>query len=317
MGILRVLLFAAGLPLAAQFPIVIDAAGPGDQYFTPPGTCLAGGTCRTTSAAMGDPPMNTQRFGFNGAPFMYQVPLPNGFYDLALGFAEQSKTKVGQRVFTVTVQGEASAPIDLVKLTGGPNFPYVQTWARVAVRAGMLTIRFDPVLSPSNGQPIGNPVVNALQIQPSAAPTPITTGFVEAVPLGGSVDGVNAVFKLPSVPNPAQSMAVYLNGLYQTQNADYTLMGDTVTMTTAPAAGGHLIASYRVDAASIAVMQCMGSTGTSVITNPDGTTTTLQSACDGLFYVQVFTPGSAPLALIAEPAPPGFFADPAHWIAFP
>lgn len=213
-----------------QAPILIDAAGPGDQYYSPAGTCVPGGTCRTTNAAMGMPPMNTQRFGYDGTPFKYAVPVPNGTYDVVLAFAEPSKTQPNQRVFTVTVQGERSAPVDLVKLTGGPDFPYYQTWRSVQVRAGMLTITFEPVLS--NGSPIGNPVVNAINI--SVSTPALLTG----------ADGQNKVFALPAVPTEAQrpQLAVYWNGIYQTQGIDYTVAADMITFTNAPETGAVLTA---------------------------------------------------------------------------
>jgi malectin (di-glucose binding ER protein) len=200
MKLISILMFA--LPLAAQFPILIDAGGPGDQYFSPKQTCAAGGTCITTSAAMGEPPMNTLRFGYATTPFSYSVPLPNGLYDVTLGFAEPTKTLPGQRVFIVTVQGEASAPIDLVKLTGGPNFPYMQTWASVVVRAGMLTMTFAP--APGNG---ANAIVNSIQIQPAATPgfTPQRGTIVVCQPTGACSsypDGSSVLYRTLPPPGP-------------------------------------------------------------------------------------------------------------------
>jgi hypothetical protein len=282
------------------------------MYFSPAGTCATGGTCRTTSAAMGDPPMNTQRFGFNGTPFTYSIPMANGFYDVILSFAEASQTLPGRRVFTVTVQGETSGPIDLVKLTGGINFPYGQTWPGVPVRSGLLTIKFQPVLA-SNGQPIGNPVINAIQIQPSPPPPPGLVSFIDAVVPTGALDGVNTTFALPSAPTPPGSLALFLNGLYQTQNVDYILAGSTITMNRVPAAASALIASYR-QGVPVLALKCAGQTGTNTVTNPDGTTTTLTSVCDGLYYVQLNIPGGPTTYVLGSVAPPGFVPDPVFWM---
>ncbi len=199
--------------------ILIDAAGPGDQYFTPNGTCAVGGTCRATNVAMGPPPMATQRYGVIGTPFTYAVPVAPGAYDVVLSFAERVKTKPGQRVFTVTVQGEQSAPIDLVKITGGPNFPYIQTWSTVHARGGLITIDFKPVLS-ATGQPIGDPVVNAIEIRPAAA-----------FALNGPIDGMNRVY---TVAAGSGLLAVYWNGLFMTPGIDYTVSGNAITFIRPP-----------------------------------------------------------------------------------
>lgn len=210
----------AALPLAAQ-SILIDSAGPGDQYFTPNGTCAVGGTCRATNLAMGPPPMDTQRYGVIGTPFTYAVPVEPGAYDVVLSFAERVKTKPGQRVFTVTVQGEKSAPIDLVKITGGPNFSYVQTWSAVHARGGLITIDFKPVLS-STGAPIGDPVVNAIQIRPAAP-----------FALNGLIDGLNRTY---TVPPGSGLLVIYWNGLLMTPGTDYSASGNAITfLNSAPA----------------------------------------------------------------------------------
>lgn len=324
MGILRALLFAAAaLPLAAQFPIVIDAAGPGDQYFSPAGTCAPGGTCRTTSAAMGDPPMSTQRFGYNGTPFTYAVPLPNGTYDVTLSFAEPSKTLPGQRVFTSTVQGERSAPIDLVKLTGGPNFPYLQTWHAVAVRAGMLTMTFAPV--PGNG---ANALVNSIQIAqtpPTFTPSPGT--IVVCQPASGCAaypDGASVLYRTVPPPGPGPvacpqvgtgAITIDENGFLYVPSPPWWNMA--TNQANPPGVSGCTWLRFGPGVSTwpndrppgqptqpgapppTAVMQCSGPTSAT-------------SDCTGLFYVQLNLPTVGPLSLLATPAPPGFVPD-QHW----
>lgn len=49
----------------------------------------------------------------------------------------------------------------------------------------------------------------------------------------GVIDGVNAVFTLPSVP-VANGLNLYLNGIYQSPTTDYTLIGSTITFGIAP-----------------------------------------------------------------------------------
>lgn len=323
---IKVLLFAIALPLAAQFPfpITIDAGGPGDQYFSPKNTCAAGGTCKTTNAAMGDPPMNTQRFGYGAAPFTYAVPLPSGQYNVVLGFAEPSKTLPGQRVFIVTMQGEASAPIDLVKLTGGPNFPYFQTWQAVNVRAGMLTMRFAP--APGNG---ANALVNSIQITPTGQTfTPAPGTIVVCQPAGGGCtsypDGASVMYRTLPPPGPGPvacpqvgtgAMAVDENGFLYLPSPPWWNMA--TNQPNAPGVNGCTwlrfgpgVSTWPNDRPTgqptqpgppppTAIMQCAGPTSAT-------------SDCTGLFYVQLSLPNVGPLALFGTPAPPGFVPD-QHW----
>lgn len=72
--------------------------------------------------------------------------------------------------------------------------------------------------------------------------------FVDAVTPAGTQNGVNAVFTLPSTPNPPMSLVLTLNGVVQDQGSDYTLLGATVTYTGTgliPQAGNTQLAWYR------------------------------------------------------------------------
>lgn len=76
-----------------------------------------------------------------------------------------------------------------------------------------------------------------------------TPTFVDLVALAGNVDGVNAFFTLPSIPNPATSLEVVVNGLIYKPGVDFTLAtgGSTITFTATsiPQVGSILMASYR------------------------------------------------------------------------
>lgn len=64
----------------------------------------------------------------------------------------------------------------------------------------------------------------------------------------GAINSSNVTYTLLETPNPAQSLALFLNGIYQFQGAgkDYTLSGVTITFTTAPTTGDTLLAgSYQ------------------------------------------------------------------------
>jgi len=63
----------------------------------------------------------------------------------------------------------------------------------------------------------------------------------------GVIDGVNKVFTLPNIPNPPESLILYLRdpawalpgtgGLVQFGGVEYDLVDDTITYITAPGAG--------------------------------------------------------------------------------
>lgn len=66
----------------------------------------------------------------------------------------------------------------------------------------------------------------------------------------GVVDGVNMVFVLANDPVPSESLILaYSDGAgvtaFYIESVDYTLVGDTATFGTPPAAGGTLKAWYR------------------------------------------------------------------------
>lgn len=75
------------------------------------------------------------------------------------------------------------------------------------------------------------------------APPP--TLIDEEVP-SGALDGVNAVFTLAQAPNPASSLYLFINGLRMHSGVDFTLTGNTITLTGfIPGANQNMIASYR------------------------------------------------------------------------
>lgn len=71
--------------------------------------------------------------------------------------------------------------------------------------------------------------------------------FADDITPTGVIDGTNATFTLPSAPNPAGSLKLYLNSLYMTEGAglDYTLSGTTITYTIPPPVDSVHSAFYR------------------------------------------------------------------------
>jgi hypothetical protein len=109
---LPLLLFA--LPAAAQSlvvasPLTINAGSATDQYFT-------GGKAWTMPAAAA--PFPTLRFG---ASFSYDVSVVPGLYSIALVMVEPNALANGQRLFTVTINGQETGPIDVFSLVHADN----------------------------------------------------------------------------------------------------------------------------------------------------------------------------------------------------
>ena len=72
--------------------------------------------------------------------------------------------------------------------------------------------------------------------------------FVDAETPSGAINGTNTLFTLVNTPNPAASLSLFLNGLLQDQNADYTLSGNMITFASGgvPQTGDVLLANYRL-----------------------------------------------------------------------
>lgn len=65
----------------------------------------------------------------------------------------------------------------------------------------------------------------------------------------GAMDGVNLTFTLAHAPNPALSLRLYLNGVYQhpdPASEDYGLSGVTITMTVAPVGSDYRMRAFYV-----------------------------------------------------------------------
>lgn len=71
----------------------------------------------------------------------------------------------------------------------------------------------------------------------------------------GTFNGINTVFDLVITPTATPNTALFLNGIYQIQGTDYTMVSSTITMTIPPILGDQLTA----------VISTSGSTGGGVI----------------------------------------------------
>lgn len=60
----------------------------------------------------------------------------------------------------------------------------------------------------------------------------------------GTINGVNDTFTLANTPAPATSLQLTLQGVLLIAGTDYTLSGDTITMTSPPPTGAILLAVF-------------------------------------------------------------------------
>lgn len=85
------------------------------------------------------------------------------------------------------------------------------------------------------------------------APAPVSTstqvGFSDQEPVQGTVNGTNTVFTILFAPSPQASLALFRNGVEQSQGIDYSIgsSGNTINWlsTPVPQTGDILRASYR------------------------------------------------------------------------
>lgn len=74
------------------------------------------------------------------------------------------------------------------------------------------------------------------------------TFFRDNIEPTGTINGSNVTFTLPSTPNPAASLMLFLNGFFQVGGGkDYSLSTATITFDEAPASGSIIRAFYRTE----------------------------------------------------------------------
>jgi hypothetical protein len=123
-----------------------------DQYF------VGGNTYETPANAdiggtVEDPLYRSERWG----TFSYRVPVPNGTYEVHLHFAEIYWTSAGQRVFSVTAEGQSTvSDLDLVANVG-TNTALIREF-EVEVNDGVLDLDFLATVDSAN--------LSALEIHP-------------------------------------------------------------------------------------------------------------------------------------------------------
>lgn len=143
-------------------------------------------------------------------------------------------------VFLLAITACAQTRVNLNQITVPPG---PGNYVLMAVPSGITkTVRW---VRTDDATLIYDTATGILRATGTASSVPI--GFVDQIPLSGVLDGVNAVFALPTAPNPASSLKITRNGLALKTGVDYTLAGSSVTflLGAVPEAGAVLLASYR------------------------------------------------------------------------
>lgn len=64
--------------------------------------------------------------------------------------------------------------------------------------------------------------------------------------IAGAINGVNQVFTLSNLPSSAASVEAFIDGLFQRQGIDYTIVGAILTFAVAPNFGQTLDVFYDI-----------------------------------------------------------------------
>lgn len=186
----NIVVFEPQEPDAVTFPFRINAGGPElthngdvfltDQYF------VDGITFSNTNAAV---PTLFETERTNSQPtFEYEIPVPDGSYDIVLHFAEifwgatgGSPGGVGSRVFDVSIEGNLVLDDYDMIADAGSETPVAKTFENVSVTDGFLNLNFSAL--PATGG-IDQAKVSAIEIfAANIGPTAVAS----ATPLSGDI----------------------------------------------------------------------------------------------------------------------------------
>ncbi|AHM62207.1 Kelch repeat-containing protein [Flammeovirgaceae bacterium 311] len=168
-----------------------------DDYYAP----LPGYSYTTTSPIDGttnDEMYQTARgSSTNKGTFSYGLPLDNGQYNVVLHFAEINFSKVGHRVFDVSLEGSKFLEnYDIIRVTGAKNKAVTESTV-VNVADGTLNLYFSALASDGGSQ---RPIVSAIEV------IRVTSSMASSVRMETSADE-----ELSSEHTTANSIVVYPN----------------------------------------------------------------------------------------------------------
>lgn len=138
------------LSIACGSPVAI-APYSADQYFS-------GGITRPKDTAVGTGIYQTTRYSNGTQAFSYRIPVVAGTYNIVLRLSDPTSTAAGQRIFTVTVNGNKSAPIDIFAAVGAKK-PYSPGLYIAQAGAGFIDLVFQSTK--------GNATVSGIDVFPN------------------------------------------------------------------------------------------------------------------------------------------------------
>jgi hypothetical protein len=154
-------------PVAEPFQKLINCGGLGfvensgnrkwedDQLFMG-GFAYADGS-KDVNGTLDDSLYQTERCG---EEFTYEIPVPNGSYEVVLHFAELYWQEVGQRLFNIEIEGvTVFTNVDLVAIGGGKRLQAITLESQTNVTDGIISLAF------KNANPkIDAPKVSGIEI---------------------------------------------------------------------------------------------------------------------------------------------------------
>jgi hypothetical protein len=215
-----------------------------------PDVAVTGGTTRAVTqpiSGTADPQLyDDERVG----AYSYTIPVPDGYYDLRLHFAETEFAASGKRVFDVDILETPTAPdfrIDPFVAAGGANKAYVKTILNVKSTTvvgliGSLRIKATAVT--------GLPVISGIEVIPrtptvtSKAPASGATGVAKTAK-------VTATFSTPMDATTLTAATVTLTGpggAAVPATVTYAAATKTVTLTPSAALAGNTAYTAKLDA---------------------------------------------------------------------
>lgn len=144
------------ISIACGSPVPVGNYG-SDKYFT-------GGVARAKDTTIGTGIYQTSRYSNKQNPFSYRIPVLAGTYNVVLQFSDPSSTAKNQRVFTVTINGNKTDPLDIYALAGRRT-PYSPPLYVVNAVAGFIDLVFQSTA--------GNADVNGIQVFPNTITAPV------------------------------------------------------------------------------------------------------------------------------------------------
>lgn len=221
--------------------ICINAGGPDtgdcgpDQYFT--GGAVWG------AAQQSGLVLSALRYGLSGAAFSYSIPVAPDFYDVTLTFVEPNKNAPKQRLFTVTLNGQASDTLDVFAVAG----------TNTALRVGYIAIANTGLIRLEFKATVGNPMISRIEIKPSFRVNTITLNPVlDGMTYRPQVHGeqpqriTETVFVVANLPIE-ESVQVYVDGLRKAACCDYALRGQRIVFASAIPQDSRVLVDYFYD----------------------------------------------------------------------